>query len=348
MSETSTATRYHPLTVKAVIDETHDTKSIVFDVPSHLREQFRYRPGQFLTLRLPIEGRFVPRCYSMSSAPGLDDALRVTIKRVRQGRGSNWVCDKVRVGDAIELMPPSGLFSPKDLTQNFVLMAGGSGITPVFSILRTVLEQHQGRVVLFYANRDENSVIFKRDLQQLAAQYPARLQVVHWLDSVQGPPSQAQLQAWVSAYVGAYSQGFICGPGPFMDAAQAALLSAGFAQEHVHVERFVSLPDEETQLAQAAQAAAAPAAVEEAQVQVRLDGQEHAFVCSGNETLLEAATRAGINFPFSCQAGMCASCMCQLQEGSVHMRHNDVLDSKDLAKHWILSCSRSRPAPTCA
>ena len=128
-SESTTATRYHPLRVRAVIEETHDTKSIVFDVPPALTEQFRYRPGQFLTLRLPIEGRHVPRCYSMSSAPALDDALRVTIKRVHQGRGSNWVCDKVKAGDTIELMPPSGLFTPKNLEQNFLLMAGGSGIT---------------------------------------------------------------------------------------------------------------------------------------------------------------------------------------------------------------------------
>ena len=125
---TTTTSRYHPLRVSAVIDETHDTKSIVFDVPEALAEQFSYRPGQFLTLRLPIDGRYVPRCYSMSSAPALDNALRVTVKRVNQGRGSNWVCDKIRVGDAIELMPPSGLFSPKNLSQNFLLLAHEAGL----------------------------------------------------------------------------------------------------------------------------------------------------------------------------------------------------------------------------
>ena len=129
---TTTASRYHPLRVRAVIDETHDTKSIVFDVPEALAEQFSYKPGQFLTLRLPIEGRFVPRCYSMSSAPELDDALRVTVKRVHQGRGSNWVCDKVRVGDTIELMPPSGLFSPRNLGQNFLLLAGAAALRRCF------------------------------------------------------------------------------------------------------------------------------------------------------------------------------------------------------------------------
>lgn len=337
---TATASRYHPLRVRAVIEETHDTKSIVFDVPETLATQFRYKPGQFLTLRLPIDGRHVPRCYSMSSAPSLDDALRVTVKRVDKGRGSNWVCDRIRVGDQVELMPPSGLFSPKNLEQNFVLLAGGSGITPVFSILRTVLKQHQGRVVLFYANRDERSVIFKKDLQQLAAEYPERLQIVHWLDSVQGAPSQKQLSAWAQPWVASSGQAFICGPGPFMDAAQAAMVDAGMPAEQVHVERFVSLPDEETLHQMQAEDAAQPvaAAVDEAVVQLRLDGEEYEFTCSGTETILEAGLRAGINVPFSCQAGMCASCMCQVQDGTVHLRHNEVLDAKDLAKQWTLAC----------
>ncbi len=334
----TTAPRYHPLRVRAVIDETHDTKSIVFEVPGELAEQFSYRPGQFLTLRLPIEGRYVPRCYSMSSAPAIDDALRVTVKRVEKGRGSNWVCDRVRVGDSIELMPPSGLFSPRNLSQNFLLLAGGSGITPVFSILRSVLKQHQGSVVLFYANRDERSVIFRKDLQQLAAEYPDRLQVIHWLDSVQGAPSRKQLAAWATPWVADAGQAFICGPGPFMDAAQAALIDAGMPADQVHVERFVSLPDEET--LQQLQAAATPveAAVGEAVVKLRLDGEEYEFRCRGTETILEAGLRAGINVPYSCQAGMCASCMCQVQEGSVQLRHNEVLDAKDLSKKWTLAC----------
>lgn len=335
---TTTTSRYHPLRVSAVIDETHDTKSIVFDVPEALAEQFSYRPGQFLTLRLPIDGRHVPRCYSMSSAPVLDHALRVTVKRVNQGRGSNWVCDKVRVGDSIELMPPSGLFSPRNLSQNFLLLAGGSGITPVFSILRTVLKQHQGSVVLFYANRDERSVIFKKDLQQLATEHPDRLQVIHWLDSVQGAPSQKQLAAWATLWVENAGQAFICGPGPFMDAAQAAMIEAGMPAEQVYVERFVSLPDEEA--LQQMQEATDPveAAVDEALVQLRLDGEEYEFTCSGTETILAAGLRAGINVPFSCQAGMCASCMCQVQDGSVHLRHNEVLDAKDLSRKWTLAC----------
>ena len=238
-----TAQRYHTLKVQAVVEETHDAKSIVFAVPPELAETFRYRPGQFLTLRLPVLGRHLPRCYSMSSAPTLDETLRVTVKRVQGGRGSNWVCDRVRPGDTLEVMAPAGVFTPASLQGDFLLCAGGSGITPVFSILRSALAHGQGRIGLLYANRDERSVIFREELNALAAAHPARLQVVHWLDSVQGVPSVAQLAELARPW--SQGEAFICGPGLFMDAMVSALDKAGMAAERVHVERFVSLPDEE-------------------------------------------------------------------------------------------------------
>ena len=331
-----TAQRYHALKVKAVNEETHDAKSVVFEVPPELAETFRYRPGQFLTLRLPVLGRHLPRCYSMSSAPTLDAHLRVTVKRVKDGRGSNWVCDRVRPGDTLEVMAPAGVFTPGSLQGDFLLCAGGSGITPVFSILRSALAHGQGRVRLLYANRDERSVIFRDELNALAAAHPARLQVIHWLDSVQGVPSVAQLAELARPW--AQAQAFICGPSLFMDAMVSALDKAGMPGEHVHVERFVSLPDEEDVAAINAAAPAPAAAVERATVEMELDGEVHVLDVAGTETLLDAALKAGINAPHSCQAGMCASCMCQVVEGEVHLRHNEVLDAKDLAKRWTLSC----------
>lgn len=331
-----TTQRYHALKVRAVTEETHDAKSVVFEVPPELVETFKYRPGQFLTLRLPVLGRHLPRCYSMSSAPTLDAHLRVTVKRVKEGRGSNWVCDHVRPGDTLEVMAPAGVFTPAALQGDFLLCAGGSGITPVFSILRSALAHGQGRIGLLYANRDERSVIFREELNALAAAHPARLQVVHWLDSVQGVPSVAQLAELARPW--SQGEAFICGPGLFMDAMVSALDKAGMAAERVHVERFVSLPDEEDVAAINAAAPAPAAAVERATVELELDGEVHVLDVAGTETLLDAALRAGINAPHSCQAGMCASCMCQVVEGEVHLRHNEVLDAKDLAKRWTLSC----------
>lgn len=329
-----TANRYHRLTVQAVTDETPDARSITLAVPEGLADSFRYGPGQFLTLRLAVGGRHLPRCYSMSSTPGLDDALRVTVKRVAGGRGSNWLCSHLRPGDSLEVMAPAGLFTPAGLEGDFVLAAGGSGITPVFSILRAALARGSGRIRLLYANRDERSVIFRDALQALAAEHPSRLQVIHWLDSVQGTPSVAQLAAFGHGFEAA--QAFICGPGPFMDAMATALAGAGLDRERIHVERFVSLPDEEA--APPAVAADAPPPVEVAEVSLLLDGSEHHFSCGGSETLLDAAERHGIAVPHSCRVGMCASCMCQVEEGEVVLRHNDALDARDLARRWTLSC----------
>lgn len=334
----STSARWHALKVAAVKAETHDSKSFEFEIPAELEDHFSYRPGQFLTLRVPVLGRHLPRCYSMSSAPTLDGRPRVTVKRVAHGRASNWLCDHLKAGDTLEVMAPAGVFTPRALQADFVLFAAGSGITPVYSILRSALAHGQGRVALIYANRDERSVIFRDTLKELAAAHPSRLQIIHWLDSVQGVPSVAQLAELARPWKAA--QAFICGPAAFMDASVAALEAIGMAGDAVHVERFVSLPDEEDAVAvSAAAAATAPAAaVDQAELEVSLDGERHTIACGGSETLLDAMLRAGINAPHSCQAGMCASCMCQVEEGSVHLRHNEALDQKDLDRSWTLSC----------
>lgn len=325
---------YHRLRLRAVVDETHDARSLVFDVPEALRATFTYRPGQFLTLRIPHGGRHLPRCYSLASSPLTGEPHRVTVKRVNEGRGSNWLCDNLQAGDELEVMSPAGVFCPRHLDGPFLLFAGGSGITPVFSILRSVLAGGSGRVVLIYANRDERSVIFREELKALAAAHPARLQVIHWLDSVQGVPEVAQLAELARPFREA--QCFICGPAAFMDSAVEALHGLDLPAERIHVERFVSLPDEEDMPSGAsAEEAAASASV---QLAVHLDGARHDIACSPKESLLDAMLRAGLRAPHSCRAGACASCMCTVESGKVHLRHNEVLDKSDLAQGWTLAC----------
>ena len=340
---TALQSRYHALRVSGVVSETADTKSLVFDVPAELEQVFRYRPGQFLTLRLPVGERHVPRCYSMSSAPALDSAPRVTIKRVVGGVGSNWVCDHVKPGDVIDVMQPAGIFTPRAVDGDFLLFAGGSGVTPVYSILRSVLAAGTGRVFMFYANRDEQTVVFGEELDALARVYPQRFTIVHWLDSRQGVPGAAQLADYAQPWRAA--QAFVCGPSAFMDAVVGALREIEMPDEQIHVERFVSLPDEEALLAADASSAAEPACVEHAQIEILLDGQTHVVPCAGNETLLESAVRAGLQPPYSCQAGMCASCMCQVTSGEVHLRQNEVLGKNDLAAGWTLSCQAVPASP---
>jgi 3-ketosteroid 9alpha-monooxygenase subunit B len=207
---------------------------------------------------------------------------------------------------------------------------------------------------MFYANRDEHSVVFGYELDALTREYPQRFTIVHWLDSLQGVPGAAQLAAYAQPWRAAVA--FVCGPSAFMDAVVGALREIEMPHERIHVERFVSLPDEAAQeaiheaarLAADASSAAAPTctpAVEHAQIEILLDGQTHVVPCAGNETLLESAVRAGLQPPFSCQAGMCASCMCQVTGGEVHLRHNEVLDKNDLAAGWTLSCQAVPASP---
>lgn len=226
------------LVVADVVPETDDAVSVVFEVPDDMADAFSWRPGQFLTLGIPSDRTgLAARCYSICTRPG--DPLTVTVKRTADGFASNWVNDQLKPGDALRVLPPSGIFTPRDLDDDLLLFAGGSGITPIVSILRTALTEGSGRIVLFYANRDERSVIFGSQLTELAAQHPGRLQVFHWLESVQGLPTEDQLRAFAAAYV--EWTGFCCGPAPFMKAVSNALRALDFPRERRHQEKFASL-----------------------------------------------------------------------------------------------------------
>jgi len=345
------------LKVVDVVEETADAHSISFEVPAGAEEQFAYRPGQFLTLAVPSDQTGVAaRCYSLSSSPVGGGPLTITVKRTADGYASNWVCDNLREGDSIHVLPPSGIFTPASLSADLLLLAGGSGITPVISITRTALEQGTGRIVLFYANRDEKSVIFGRELTALATEHPDRLLVVHWLESVQGLPSQEQMRAFASAYRS--YDAFVCGPAPFMKLTIAALKELEFPRERRHQEKFISLGgnpfgdlhDKEVAEHEIEDAESDPDDVTEAapsdpgpegpvKLEVELDGENYAFDDWAPGTkLLDHLEAKGIKAPYSCREGECSACAIRLLEGEVKMLHNDVLDDEDLAEGIRLGC----------
>jgi len=333
------ASRYFLLRLREVVQETRDAKSFVFELPHDMaleqQRLFAYRPGQFLTLRLHLGDRHVPRCYSMASAPDLDQGLRITVKRVAGGRGSNWMCEHARAGALFEVLAPAGVFTPSHLGDDFLLMAGGSGVTPIFSILRSALAASaSSRIFLLYANRDPESVIFAAQLLELQRAHPQRLQLLHWLESQQGLASPQQLAEIARPWTAA--QAFLCGPAGFMAACEQALLSLGMDGSQIHVERFASLADEEAVVTPIALPAAG--AIDRATVEVHHQGQWLRFECAGNEVVLDAALRAGIDLPYVCREGLCASCICQVQSGSVFLRANDALDVRDVNKGWTLAC----------
>ncbi|KAF1040858.1 MAG: 3-ketosteroid-9-alpha-monooxygenase, ferredoxin reductase component [Burkholderia lata] len=337
--------RFHRLTVAEVIAESDDACSFVFDVPAALRDAFAYRPGQFLTLNVPCADATVARCYSLSSAPGIDAAPKITVKRVRDGRASNWLCDRVKAGDALDVLPPAGVFTPRTLDGDLLLFAGGSGITPVLSILKSALVHGRGMLTLIYANRDERSVIFRAELQQLAQRHPGRVRVIHWLDSVQGIPQQRHLEELARPF--SQQETFICGPALFMENALAAMLGLGLPRARVHVERFASLPDAPASASAdttaSSVAAAASASGDGAAIETVLDGDAFAFDSAPGETLLDAMLRAGVPAPNSCRMGQCGACMCRIERGEVALDSNHVLDEDEIAAGWTLACC-ARPA----
>ena len=326
---------YARLRVAQIVAETDSAVSVVLEVPTEAQPYFDYQPGQFLTIRRPVNGKRLRRCYSLSSSPHVDGKHVITIKGIAGGIVSNDICSNLRVGDELESTPPSGHFVPKSLDGDFVLLAAGSGITPVMSIAKSVLKRGRGCVKLVYANRDDRSVIFRDQLRQLASAHPGRLTVVHWLESLQGLPGTDALRPLIRGWTSA--EAFICGPQPFMAAATAALEQLDVDHARIHVERFVSLPDEDED-----EAATAPAVSESDAATVALrvvvDGTEHRVRWPAEQALLDAMLAAGIDAPYSCRVGGCSTCMCRVVSGQIRMVHNLVLDEREIGEGWVLAC----------
>ncbi len=329
------------LQIAEVIAETDDARSLVFAVPDDEGdpdippERLRYAPGQFLTLRVPSERTgSVARCYSLCSSPFTDDALAVTVKRTADGYASNWLCDHAHKGMRIQVLAPSGNFVPKTLGDDFLLMAAGSGITPIMSICKSALADGGGQVTLLYANRDEDSVIFADALRELSNKYPDRLTVVHWLESLQGLPSAAALAKLAAPYTD--RPVYICGPGAFMDSAKQALEALKVPAPQIHIEVFKSLesdPFAAVKIEDTPEGDQPPATAV-----VELDGETHTVSWPRNAKLLDVLLAKGLDAPFSCREGHCGACACTLRSGKVTMEVNDVLEQQDLDEGLILAC----------
>ncbi|MFC7886258.1 2Fe-2S iron-sulfur cluster-binding protein [Streptomyces sp. NPDC057376] len=330
-----------PLTVRVVkvIRETADAHSLVLEPADEDRAAFAYRPGQFLTVRVPSErDGGAARCYSLCSSPVRDELLRVTVKRTPGGYASHWICDHVTEGDTLEVLRPAGTFTPDTLDGDFLLIAAGSGITPVMSILVSALHAGTGSVTLLYANRDEHNVIFRDELAELAREYGDRLTVLHWLESLQGRPTAAGLRTLARPCTG--RRAFVCGPGPFMDLATSVLADLGVPPQRVTVERFTSLTGDPFARPDTDPAPETDGPVSTAEVE--LDGVTRTVDWPRGKPLLDVLLAAGLDAPYSCREGACSACACVLTEGEVVMERNEVLDAQDIADGLVLAC-QARP-----
>jgi len=335
---------FHPLRVRQVVQETADTRSFVLDVPDDLADLFTYRPGQFCTFRVHVDDEELQRCYSMSSAPETDPALTVTVKRVPGGAVSNWLLDNVADGDELEVTKPAGVFCVPEGDAPVAAFCGGSGVTPVMSITKSVLASGDRPVRVLYANRDAGSVIFGDDLERLQREHPEHLEVHHHLDSDGGYLTADEVRDFARAS-GDGALFFLCGPTPFMDLVERTLLDDGVAPERIFLERFGDQPGP----AVGEPSPAPGGSVEEVadtddepdtteQVTIILKGKRTEVAYHQGDTILQTARSGGLQAPFSCEAGNCATCMALVHEGSATMRTNNALTPEEVEEGWVLTC----------
>jgi 3-ketosteroid 9alpha-monooxygenase subunit B len=322
------------LRVERVIDETSDSRSIVLEIPADLAERFRYRAGQFLSFKIPFAGRVLTRSYSLASSPDTDREHKVTVKRIEDGRISNWMNDRVEVGTRLMVVPPAGSFVLGDAARKIFLFAGGSGITPVISMIKSALATSQRSMKLIYANRDENSIIFKAELDALVRTHRDRLEIIHCLDAVDGFLDRAAVKRHVGTDVG--SDFYLCGPGPFMAIVEEALRELHVDHDRVHVERFVSPPDPGLHVEESAREVGDDSVPDA--ITIVLDGETNEVPYKRGDKILWAVRVAGLDAPYSCEEGYCSCCMAKLTAGEVKMDVNDCLSPGLLAEGWVLTC----------
>ena len=341
------AEHFYKLRVAEIVPETDEANSIRFEVPEGLRDVFRFKAGQHLTLRAELAGEEVRRNYSLCVAPD-EGEIKVTVKRIAGGVFSNWVGDQLKPGDELDVMTPHGSFTidfdPAG-RRRFVAFAGGSGITPVMSLVKTALKtEPNSRFTLFYGNRDANSIIFLEELAALKDRYLGRFELYHFLSDEEGDVElfngmldRKHVDASIEELVREPEEvdaWFICGPGPMMDAAEAALIDRGVAKDRIHIERFLAGRPSAALAAQMAQLQEKAAGLT---LSVTLDGRTRK-VAFTEANILDSAREAGLPAPFACKAGVCATCRAKVTMGKVEMAARYGLTDEEIAAGYVLTC----------
>lgn len=319
----------HSLQVIQMAPQGTDAMLLTVAPPSSDPDVFHFSPGQYLTVAGGDPDTEQWRCYSLVSDPSDTSILSVLVRRVPSGIVSNWLCDHMQPGNSLKVLPPAGRFRLRAPGLPALLFAGGSGIAPIFSLARQALESGAPKVRLFYANRNQDTAMLMSELSQLKMQYGETLDLHNWYDSQDGLPSIEMLASYATGITFPYV--YLCGPDPFMKAAESALLSAGISKDQILREVFDIEEDEGGSAADANADATA-------HLRVKLKGQIYEFDIHRRDTLLAAMIKEGLPVPHACKMGECASCMCRLDSGEIDLLSNSVLDDEDVEDGWLVAC----------
>ncbi len=335
------AVKAYPLAIKKVVKETADAISISFEIPAHLKSEFDYDPGQYLTLEVMVDDRKERRSYSLCSSPLLDHLHTVTVKRLEGGLVSNYLNDHCFEGMLVNVMPPMGEFIV-DLNErqakHYILIGGGSGITPLMSILKSVLDfETQSKVTLLYANRNVASIIYKNQLDEMEQHHQGRFKIIDVLSQPldswsgqRGRLDEEKLGDLLDFFGGGGDREyFLCGPNGLIDTALATLEKRGVAKEKIHKEYFVIQPKE---------GAATGSASSDRVVKIKFEGDTYETKVAAGTVILDAAIDADIDPPYACKAAACCACRAKLVSGKVEMDDREILTDEEIAAGYILTC----------
>ena len=339
--------RYFKLKIKEVRKETDDTSTLIFELPDR---PFNYKSGQFLTLILPIDKEEIRRSYSLCSSPFAGENPAITVKRVEAGKVSNYLNDHMKTGDVFDVMEPAGHFVVdlnEEQSKKYILFAAGSGITPIMSILKSILLiEKKSLVTLVYQNRNEHSIIFKEELQGLKSEFPERFNQIdvlsqpteNWIgySGRLDTSTASDILMDISGNKINQSHYYLCGPSGFMQTVIDTLIDFEVPENHIHKESFFT--------GEPKHKSAEPVTKSDQEIEVKiiLDGETYLVSVPSNKTILEAALDQDIDMPFSCQSGLCTACRGKLLSGNVEMEEEEGLSEEELNEGYILNCV-SRP-----
>ena len=339
--------KFYPLKVKDLYKDTEQCSVIEFDMPEDLKDKFKYKAGQYLTLRETINGEDIRRSYSLCSSP-IDNEWKVAVKEIPDGKFSTHVNQFLKKDDTLQVMKPMGRFGTaiSEIPKNYIVFTAGSGITPILSMIKTHLAKEPNSTFkLFYLNRTVKSIIFKEEIEQLRNQYFGRLEVFYFLtkesrdsELFNGRFTKEKLAVIFNKLVNVYEldECFLCGPEEMIFLVKNELMEAGMSAEHIHFELFV------TGLSKEIKKEANHNEIEkkeEVALTIIDGGKEFHFgMTSNDDNVLDAALIAGADLPFACKGGVCSTCKCKVIEGSVKMKVNYALDEKEVSEQFVLSC----------